>query len=63
MITLTKEQVLLLHGRLIEVTGGVKASVTKECWNLPYSIHFNLLEEKNCIRVFRQRRRSYAMVL
>ena len=61
MITLTKEQVLMLHERLIETTGEARESGMKGCWILHCSTRFSPLEEKNCIRVFRQKRRSFAM--
>ena len=61
MITLTKEQVLMLHERLIETTGGSKGIRDEGMLDSALSNPFQSFGAKNCIRVFRQKRRSFVM--
>ena len=54
MIVLSKEQVLQIHARLIETTGGSDGIRDER-------IRFNHLAGTNCTRAFRQRRRSFVL--
>ena len=62
MKTLSKEQVLMLHARLIEATGGSDGiRDERECLILPLPILFNRLAEKNYTQVFRQRQHNFVL--
>ena len=63
MIRLSKEQVILLHERLIEATGGSNGIRDGGMLDQHWLIHFSHLETKNYIQVYRQKQHSFALEL
>ena len=63
MIRLSKEQVILLHKRLIEATGGSNGIRDDGMLDSALANPFQSFETKNCTQVYRQKRHSFALEL
>lgn len=63
MKRLSKEQVILLHKRLIEATGGSDGIRDNGMLDSALSNPFQSFGDENCIQVYRQKQRSFVLEL